>query len=152
MPDPQKALVATQGLRLFGVPHGPALYRRTLAPVNFLAAPAGPPGHDDGYDGRARNLRIGAAINKRNMAENDNGPKSGRIPTESLRFDDREQMCEWLKALRDAIDDGIAAGDDATRCFKKRVLSRAEARRKLREAENSIEGLLSLAERALDNK
>src|ERR1700679_3690203 len=29
VPDPQKALVATQGLRLFGVPHGPALYRRT---------------------------------------------------------------------------------------------------------------------------
>ena len=87
-----------------------------------------------------------------NMAENDNGPKSGRIPTATLRFDDREQMRGWLKALRDAIDDGFAAGDDATRRFKKRVLSRAEARRKLCEAERSIEELLSLAERALDNK
>ena len=87
-----------------------------------------------------------------NMAENDNEPKSRRTPTASLRFDDGEQMREWVKALRDAIDDGIAAGDDATRRFSKRVLSRAEARRKLREAESSIEGLLSLAERALDNK
>jgi hypothetical protein len=86
------------------------------------------------------------------MDENDNGPKSGRMPTASLRFDDREQMREWLKALRDAIDDAIAAGDDATRRVRKRVLSRAEARRKLREAESSIDGLLAVAESALDTK
>src|ERR1700679_2029536 len=50
---------------------GPSSFRRAawprslpadLAQGNFLAAPAGPPGHD-GYDGSARNLRIGVAIN-----------------------------------------------------------------------------------------
>jgi hypothetical protein len=86
------------------------------------------------------------------MSDNDNGPKSGRIPAASLRFDDPEQMREWLKALRDATDDAIAAGDDATRRFSKRVLSRAEAKRKLREAEGSIESLLAHAEAAFDNK
>ena len=86
------------------------------------------------------------------MEQNDNGPKSGQIQTERLRFDDREHMREWLKALRDATDDAIAAGQDATRRFRKRVLSRAEARRKLRDAESSIESLLALAESALETK
>ncbi len=76
-------------------------------------------------------------------------PKSDRVPTASLRLDDGEQMRQWLKALRDATNDTIAAGDDATRPFSKRVLSRAEARRKLREAESRIDELLTLAESAL---
>jgi hypothetical protein len=84
------------------------------------------------------------------MSDNDKTPKSDRIPMASLRFDDREQMRPWLKALRDATNDAIAAGDDATRPFSKRVLSRAEAKRKLREAESSLEELLTLAESALD--
>jgi hypothetical protein len=86
------------------------------------------------------------------MQQDDNGPKSGRVRAESLHFDDRERMREWLNALRDAIDDAIGAGDDATRRFSKRVLSRAETRRKLREAESSIESLLVLAENALETK
>jgi hypothetical protein len=86
------------------------------------------------------------------MTEKDNGPKSGRFQTERLRFDDVEQMREWLKALREATDDAIGAGEDATRRFSKRVLSRAEVRRKLREAEDSIESLIAYAEAALENK
>lgn len=86
------------------------------------------------------------------MEENNNGPKSGRILTERLHFDDRTRMREWLKALRDKIDDGLAAGEDATRRFSDRVLSRAEARRKLCEAETGIESLLALAENALETK
>ena len=84
------------------------------------------------------------------MNENEKTPKSNRVPTARLRFDDREQVRPWLKALRDATNDAIAAGDDATRPFSKRVLSRAEARRKLREAESSLDELLTLAEGALD--
>ena len=47
----------------------------------------------------------------------------------------------WLSALRAAIDDALAAGEDATRRLSERVLSRAEARRKLREAEVRIAAL-----------
>lgn len=86
------------------------------------------------------------------MDENDNGPKSGRVPVTSLTWSDPERVRLWLKALREAIDDGFAAGEDATRRFRRRVLSRAEARRQLRQAEKSIDKLFELAERALDTK
>ena len=86
------------------------------------------------------------------MDENNNGPKSGRVPTVTLSFNNREHLREWLTALRDATDDALAAGEDATRRVRRRVLSRAEARRKLREAEAKIDGLLTLAESALDTK
>jgi hypothetical protein len=86
------------------------------------------------------------------MEQNDNGPKSGPVRTERLHFEDRDRMRDWVKALRDAANDAVAAGTDATRRFSKRVLSRAEARRKLRDAERSIEGLLAVAERALETK
>jgi hypothetical protein len=51
----------------------------------------------------------------------------------------------WLAALRAAIDDALAAGEDATRRLSERVLSRAEARRKLQEAEARIEALFTSA-------
>lgn len=49
----------------------------------------------------------------------------------------------WLAALRTAIDDGLAAGEDATRRLSDRVLSRAEARRNLELAEASINALFA---------
>ena len=76
-------------------------------------------------------------------------PKSDRLLTTSLRLADDEQTRQWLAALREATNDTIAAGDDATRPLSKRVLSRAEAQRKLREAGNSIDALLTCAESAL---
>jgi hypothetical protein len=81
---------------------------------------------------------------------NDTTPKSDRILTTNLRWDDRAQMRQWLTVLRDATHDSLAAGDDATRPLRERVLSRAEAKRKLCEAETSIAKLLTLAEDALD--
>jgi len=89
---------------------------------------------------------------KETMDENDNGPKSHQTLTATLNFNDPERAREWLTALREATDDALAAGDDATRRVRRRVLSRAEARRKLREAETKIEGLLTLAESALNAK
>jgi hypothetical protein len=53
----------------------------------------------------------------------------------------------WLDALRSAIDDGLAAGEDATRRLSERVLSRAEARRKIQEAEARIAALLKREQR-----
>ena len=76
-------------------------------------------------------------------------PKSEQKPPAILRLTDREQMGQWLNVLREAIDDTLAAGDDATRPLRDRVLSRAEAQRKIREAENSLKGLLTLAEGAI---
>ena len=84
---------------------------------------------------------------KKNQEQNMS--KSDRIPTVSLRLTDDAQTREWLKALRDATNDTLAAGDDATRPLSKRVLSRAEAQRKLREAGDSIDALLTCAESAL---
>ncbi len=49
----------------------------------------------------------------------------------------------WLAALRPAIEDALAAGEDATRRLSERVLSRAEARRKIQEAETRIETLFA---------
>ncbi len=69
-----------------------------------------------------------------------------------MRWDDPERVGTWLKALREQIDDAVAAGEDATRRCRKRVLSRAEARRKLREANTRLDELLTMAENALDPK
>jgi hypothetical protein len=55
----------------------------------------------------------------------------------------------WLIALRSAVEDAVSAGEDATRRPSERVLSRAEARRQLHEAERTIEHLLSLDEQGL---
>jgi len=79
----------------------------------------------------------------------ENMPKSDRLPVTSLRLADDEQTRQWLKALREVTNDTLAAGDDATRPLSKRVLSRAEAKRKFREAGNSLDALLTCAERAL---
>ena len=80
----------------------------------------------------------------------DTPPNSDGIFTSSLRWDDREQMRQWLTVLREATHDSYAAGEDATRPLRDRVLSRAEAKRRLCEAQTSIEKLLTLAENALD--
>ena len=84
------------------------------------------------------------------MSDNEKGPESGRFPAGSIRWDDPERVGAWLKDLREQIDDALAAGEDATRRFRRRVLSWAEARRKLRAANTGIDDLLAMAERALD--
>ncbi len=86
------------------------------------------------------------------MNDNDKSPESGRFPTGRLRWDDPERVSAWLKELREQTDDALAAGEDATRRFRRRVLSRAEARRKLRAASASIDELFAMADRALGDK
>lgn len=65
---------------------------------------------------------------------------------DAFRWDDPEDVKRWISALRSAVHDALAAGEDATRRLSERVLSRAEARRKLREAEKRIDSLLDVAE------
>jgi hypothetical protein len=50
---------------------------------------------------------------------------------EAVHWSDPEDVRIWIAALRSAAHDGLAAGEDATRPKRDRVLSRSEARRKL---------------------
>jgi hypothetical protein len=71
-------------------------------------------------------------------------------PRNAVHWDDPADIALWIVALRGEIDDALAAGEDATRLKGDRVLSRAEARRKLLAAEAQIETLLDAGERSLE--
>jgi hypothetical protein len=79
----------------------------------------------------------------------ENKTKNKNAPTTGLRWDDPAKVRRWFRRLRAHILDALAAGEDATAPFSERVLSRAEARRKLAEAEDCIEALLADAELGL---
>jgi hypothetical protein len=55
----------------------------------------------------------------------------------------------WIQALRVQVQDLVAAGDDATRAPKHRILSRAESRRRVHVADRAAESLLSAGEKSL---
>lgn len=55
----------------------------------------------------------------------------------------------WIQALRVQVQDLVAAGDDATRHPKRRILSRAESRRRVNLADRAAEALLSAGEKSL---
>ena len=55
----------------------------------------------------------------------------------------------WIAALRVQVQDLVAAGDDATRHPKRRILSRAESRRRVHHADRAAEALLSAGEKSL---
>ena len=55
----------------------------------------------------------------------------------------------WIAALRVQVQDLVAAGDDATRHPKRRILSRAESRRRVHLADRAAEALLSAGEKSL---
>ena len=68
----------------------------------------------------------------------------------ALRWDVSDDARRWLEAIQQQTDDAIAAGEDATRRPRRRVLSRVEARRKLKGARLAIAALLNAAVRGLD--
>lgn len=55
----------------------------------------------------------------------------------------------WIAALRVQLQDLVAAGDDATRHPKRRILSRAEFRRRVQLADRAAEALLVAGEKSL---
>ncbi len=55
----------------------------------------------------------------------------------------------WIQALRVQLGDLVAAGDDATRHPKRRILSRAESRRRVHLADRAAEALLVAGEKSL---
>lgn len=68
---------------------------------------------------------------------------------EAVHWNEPEDVRLWIAALRSAAHDGIAAGEDAARPKRDRVLSRNEARRKLDAADRTIASLLDAGERGL---
>lgn len=73
-------------------------------------------------------------------------PRSAPPP---LRWDDPERARAWLANLRAQLLDALAAGEDAVRPLHRRVLSRAEAGRKLRAAKRALLALVHAAEAGL---
>lgn len=67
----------------------------------------------------------------------------------ALAWGDPAEARAWLGALREQIDDLAAAGEDATRRFGERVLSRAEARRRIDAAGQAVTTLLEAAHRGM---
>ncbi len=76
------------------------------------------------------------------------GDQDGASPS-IVDLRDPAQARAWLTLLRDAVRDGSAAGEDATRRPSKRMFSRFEARRRIREASQSTLAMIAAAERAL---
>lgn len=66
-----------------------------------------------------------------------------------LPWKDPAEIRGWLAALREQMLDLAGAGEDATRRLGERVLSRAEARRRIEEAGQAVEELLEAADRGL---
>lgn len=60
----------------------------------------------------------------------------------AVNLHDPATVRAWVELLRTLVLDGFAAGEDAARPPSKRVLSPAEARRRMRAAEREIVGLL----------
>jgi predicted DNA-binding protein (UPF0278 family) len=70
-------------------------------------------------------------------------------PNATIRFDDARDLREWLTMLREQVNHGLGAAEDATRPVLERVLSRHEARRRVEEASKALHKLLDAAERGL---
>ncbi len=81
-----------------------------------------------------------------NVPDAPEGRQGSDLPA-PLDLRDPAQLHDWLAALRTAVLDAEAAGEDATRRPKKRMFSRFEARRRLREATQNVIEMLDAAER-----
>ena len=63
-----------------------------------------------------------------------------------LNLQDPAEVKRWILAVREQTNDALAAGLDATARARRRVLSRAEARRKLKAAKHAIDELFRATE------
>ncbi len=76
-------------------------------------------------------------------------PSGANLTDACLDLDNPAEVKRWILALREQASDAIAAGLDATARVRRRVLSRAEARRKLKAAEHAIDALFKAADRGV---
>jgi hypothetical protein len=71
------------------------------------------------------------------------------IVKDAVDWNDPTDVRLWIAALRVQVQDLVAAGDDATRHPKRRILSRAESRRRVHLADRAAEALLCAGEKSL---
>ena len=71
------------------------------------------------------------------------------IAKDAVNWTDPADVKLWIQALRVQVGDLVAAGDDATRHPKQRILSRAESRRRVHAADRAAEALLAAEEKSL---
>jgi hypothetical protein len=90
------------------------------------------------------------SVIERPRGANPTDPPSSSIARDAVRWEDPEDIRLWIAALRSVADEGMGAGEDATRPKCERVLSRAEARRRLVRGEKEITILLDAGERGLE--
>jgi hypothetical protein len=76
-------------------------------------------------------------------------PSGANLTDAPLDLRDPAEVNRWILAVREHAGDAIAAGLDATARVRRRVLSRAEARRKLKAAKHAIDALFKAADRGL---
>ena len=77
-------------------------------------------------------------------------PSLSAAPRDAVRWEDPEDIRLGIAALRAASDEGLGAGEDAARPKRDRVLSHAEARRRIALGELRITSLLDAGERGLE--
>jgi hypothetical protein len=73
-------------------------------------------------------------------------------PDDATCLDDTQEVRRWITLLREQVDQGFGAAEDATRPVRERVFSRHEARRRIEHAEKLIRNLLDAAEARLSAK
>ena len=71
------------------------------------------------------------------------------ISKDSVDWTDPTDVQLWIAAIRVQVQDLVAAGDDASRHPKRRILSRAESRRRVLLADRAAEALLAAGEKSL---
>lgn len=71
------------------------------------------------------------------------------IVKDAVDWTDPADVKLWIQAIRVQVQDLVAAGDDATRHPKRRILSRAESRRRVHLADRAAEALLAAGEKSL---
>jgi hypothetical protein len=69
---------------------------------------------------------------------------------QAVQWEDREEVRRWLRALLEVVKDLRAAARDRARRKRRRVLSRAEARRQIGDAWRRIARLVRAGEAGLD--
>lgn len=62
-----------------------------------------------------------------------------------IDFNDPSALAAWIRALRTTVLDLAAAGEDATRPFRRRFFSRHEARRRIAQAKGAVISMLDAA-------
>jgi hypothetical protein len=70
--------------------------------------------------------------------------------SQAVRWEDRDEVRRWLLAVLEAVKDLRAAARDRVRRKRRRVLSRYEARRQIRDSWDRIERLVRAAEAGLE--